>query len=132
MALPTGVLGIPTGKSVVVVWVGDPAIEYYNVYVSVGGGGFNAMITYSKKTRVSIGPFPVGVSILIKVDGILYDGEYTEKVDAKLGKLSSSTVSIDVTSMPGSTIVKDTLMSLHPAQGDGGSVLIKFPSQVNF
>lgn len=133
MSAPTGVLAIPDGSLLLVMWDEDSSIAYFNVYVSIDNSEYDLVKNDVVGTNVVLGGLPLNKVIKVRVDGELIDGTLTATTDAKLGKRFSDTVTLRVTGISGSSIGKDTVLVLRNKSGSkkAKSLMVGFPSDVN-
>lgn len=133
MPAPTGVLAIPDGSMLLVMWDEDASILYFNVYVSIDDGEFDIVRNDVVGTNVVLSGLPIGRVLRVKVDGELADGSLTPQVDAKLGARSSDIVTLRITAIKGSSIAKGTVAVLRNDRGSKAakSLMVGFSSDVN-
>ena len=130
--VPTNVIAVPDGGSILIMWDEDPLVAYYDVYASIDGSEFNIVKNAVAGTNTTLNGLPFDTVIKIKVGGQLFTGEYMDVVDAKLGRRFSDTVNVRVTAIDGSTVAKGTTVVLRNVESGGFTdVLIGFPNDVN-
>ena len=130
--VPTNVIAVPDGGSILIMWDEDPLVAYYDVYASIDDSEFSIVRNAVAGTNTTLSGLPFGKVIRIKVGGQLFTGEYMDVVDAKLGRRFSDTVNVRVTAIDGSTVAKGTTVVLRNVESGGFTdVLIGFPNDVN-